>query len=146
MQDSERGSTGGQLAQAREMLLRNREALLVKFCQLLSLRIEDRDYLLQDLTEFNQDLTDYVALSHFEVVEPAIAEADAGSRGDGILRELKGTIEQTTDRLLTFSDRYSLGQLGECRLDTLLRDLDGLGQLMAERFELEDKFLRLAER
>ncbi len=146
MQDSERGSTGGQLAQAREMLLRNREALLVKFCRLLSLRIEDRDYLLQDLTEFNQDLTDYVALSHFEVVEPAIAETNAGSRGDGLLRELKGTIEQTTDRLLAFSDRYNPSELGKCRLDMLLPDLDGLGQLMAERFELEDKFLRLAER
>ncbi|MGF1643054.1 MAG: Rsd/AlgQ family anti-sigma factor [Thiotrichales bacterium] len=126
--------------QAIDALLSSREALLVRYCGLLSLGLDDRDALGQALVEFNQTLTDYLALGHFEVLEPSVADAERGGADREPQRAVTAAIRMTTDRILGFTERYGVSH----PLVELAADLEQLGQVMANRFELEDRFLREA--
>ncbi|MFT6917207.1 MAG: regulator of sigma D [Motiliproteus sp.] len=96
--------------------------------------------LVEKLHNFSQLMVDYVSSWHFGVYEHLKAEADEFNDGGlDLALELDPKIRASTDEVLTFSDKYSgLESLCVQDIARLCQDLSGLGELLAERFELED--------
>ena len=91
-----------------------------------------------DIQRFCETLVDHVSAGHFEVYEQLTVEAKAfgDQRGMELAKQIYPRIEAITEVALAFNDRCDNG---DCR-DTasLSAELKRLGQLLHERFELED--------
>ena len=90
------------------------------------------------LQRFCEILVDYVSAGHFEVYEQLTNEAKAfgDQRGLDLAKQIYPRIEAITEVALAFNDRCDNG---DCRDNASLSDeLNHLGQLLHERFELED--------
>lgn len=92
----------------------------------------------QTLQKFCEILVDYVSAGHFEVYEQLTNEAKAfgDERGLELAKQIYPRIEAITEVALSFNDRCDNG---DCRDNVSLgEELKHLGQLLHERFELED--------
>ncbi len=92
----------------------------------------------ESLQVFCELLVDYVSAGHFEVYEQLTNEAKAfnDQRGLDLAKQIYPRIEAITEVALAFNDRCDNG---DCRDGTsLMGELNRLGQLLHERFELED--------
>ncbi|EJO94842.1 Rsd/AlgQ family anti-sigma factor [Ectopseudomonas hydrolytica] len=90
------------------------------------------------LQGFCEILVDYVSAGHFEVYEQLTSEAKAfnDKRGLELAKQIYPRIEAITEVALAFNDRCDNG---DCRDSvSLVAELNRLGQLLHERFELED--------
>jgi regulator of sigma D len=90
------------------------------------------------LQKFCEILLDYVSAGHFEIYEQLVNEAEAfgDDRGLDLARQIYPRIEAITGVAVAFNDRCDKG---ECLESPGLPDeLKHLGQLLHERFELED--------
>lgn len=90
------------------------------------------------LLNFCELLVDYVSAGHFEVYEQLNGEAKAFNDERGL--ELADTIyprlEVITKASLAFNDRCDKGDCSDCAV--VAAELETLGKLLHERFELED--------
>jgi regulator of sigma D len=92
----------------------------------------------QERQRFCQVLVDYVSAGHFEVYEQLTNEAKAfgDERGLELAKQIYPRIEAITETALSFNDLCDTGDCSD------VGALDGrfqhLGQLLHERFELED--------
>ena len=87
---------------------------------------------------FCELLVDYVSAGHFEVYEQLTSEAKAfnDKRGLELAKQIYPRIEAITEVALAFNDRCDNG---DCRDNaSLVTELNRLGKLLHERFELED--------
>ena len=92
----------------------------------------------EGLENFCQRLVDYVSAGHFEVYEQLMDEAKAfgDARGLELAKQIYPRIEAITEVALAFNDRCDNG---DCRDAACINaELKRLGQLLHERFELED--------
>ncbi|WP_324732363.1 sigma D regulator [Pseudomonas paeninsulae] len=92
----------------------------------------------QALQRFCEILVDYVSAGHFEVYEQLTNEAKAfgDQRGLDLAKQIYPRIEVITEVALTFNDRCDNG---DCHDSVSLgEELQRLGPLLHERFELED--------
>ncbi|MGE8499948.1 MAG: sigma D regulator [Pseudomonas sp.] len=91
-----------------------------------------------DVHRFCEILVDYVSAGHFEVYEQLTNEAKAfgDQRGLELAKQIYPRIEAITEVALSFNDRCD--SKGSCDSATLSEELKRLGQLLHERFELED--------
>ncbi|WP_263143929.1 sigma D regulator [Pseudomonas sp. RIT-PI-AD] len=89
------------------------------------------------LSSFCETLVDYVSAGHFEVYEHLLSEAKAygDQRGLELARQIYPRIEVITEEALAFNDQCDKGASRET---CLTEELKRLGQLLNERFELED--------
>ncbi|MBU3055666.1 MULTISPECIES: sigma D regulator [Pseudomonas] len=92
----------------------------------------------EDVQKFCQILVDYVSAGHFEVYEQLTGEAKAfgDQRGLELAKQIYPRIEAITEAALSFNDRCDNGDCSDSCGLTL--ELKRLGQLLHERFELED--------
>lgn len=90
------------------------------------------------LVGFCQILLDYVSAGHFEVYEQLLAEAHAfgDQRGLELAKQIYPRIEAITEAALAFNDRCDSESPSAPALQ--VSELKRLGQLLHERFELED--------
>ena len=90
------------------------------------------------LQRFCEILVDYVSAGHFEVYEQLTSEAKAfgDQRGLDLAKQIYPRIEVITEAALAFNDRCDAGDCHDSA--SLLDELKRLGQLLHERFELED--------
>lgn len=90
------------------------------------------------LQQFCEILVDYVSAGHFEVYEQLTSEAKAfgDERGLELAKQIYPRIEAITEVALAFNDRCDTGDCHDAA--SLLDDVKRLGQLLHERFELED--------
>ncbi len=97
----------------------------------------------ETLRSFSQILVDYASSWHFGVYEHLLAEADAFNDGGiELAKEMDPKIQQTTDSILNFNDRYSEIESMTVQDASHLSDrLSDLGEVLAERFELEDQLI-----
>ncbi|AEA82503.1 Rsd/AlgQ family anti-sigma factor [Stutzerimonas stutzeri] len=98
----------------------------------------ERDDARQALQRFCEYLVDYVSAGHFEIYEQLLAEAEAfgDARAIELAKQIYPRIETITQVALSFNDRC---EKGDCLGSPGLADeLKKLGQLLHERFELED--------
>lgn len=121
--------------------LQERQNLLSLFVSLPQQELGDE--LVVVLKQFGEILVDYVSSWHFGVYEHLLAEADEFNDGGlELAKELDPKIRATTDLVLTFNDSYS-GTERLCVQDVahLSQDLSKLGEVLAERFELEEQLI-----
>lgn len=91
---------------------------------------------------FCQVLMDYVSAGHFEVYDRLISEAkDSDLNTNQVLLRLLSGIQKSTDMAVTFNEIYDSSEHCEEELISLPEDLSSLGELLAERFDLEDQLL-----
>lgn len=88
-----------------------------------------------------QVLVDYVSAGHFEIYDQLIKEGQEFDDKEGIKqgRALFKEIDKTTDFCLDFNDKYQVTD----DLDDIVRDLSTLGEMLAHRFESEDKMIEV---
>ncbi|HLD65223.1 MAG TPA: sigma D regulator [Pseudomonas sp.] len=91
-----------------------------------------------ELQRFCEILLDYVSAGHFEVYEQLTGEAKAfgDQRGLELAKQIYPRIEAITEVALAFNDRCDKGDSRDSV--SLGVELKRLGQLLHERFELED--------
>jgi regulator of sigma D len=91
-----------------------------------------------ELQRFCQILVDYVSAGHFEVYEQLTSEAKAFGdiRGLELAKQIYPRIEAITEAALAFNDHCDNGDSGDSV--SLNAELKRFGQMLHERFELED--------
>lgn len=93
------------------------------------------------MQKFCEVLVDYVSAGHFEVYEQLTNEAKAFGdvRGLELAKKIYPRIEAITEAALVFNDHCDSGDSGDnCDSVALSAELKRLGQMLHERFELED--------
>jgi len=90
------------------------------------------------MQRFCEYLVDYVSAGHFEVYQQLTEEARAfgDQRGLELAKQIYPRIEAITEVALAFNDRCDNGDSRDNA--SLVAELNRLGQLLHERFELED--------
>jgi regulator of sigma D len=127
-----------------KQLIAERNNVLSEFYNLVS-QAEDNDDMdatLDSLQEFCQDLVDYLATGHFEIYR-RIEEGD--ERRDEMLqlaRDIYDKITGTTQVAIAFNDLYDTSSdFNPSALQQLPTQLSRLGQELATRIDLEDRFI-----
>ena len=94
------------------------------------------------LEEFCQELVDYMAIGHFEIYRRI---EDGSERRDDIIKlaeKIMPRINDTTQVAIAFNDIYDdTSNLNDDALEKLPDHLAKLGQELATRIDLEDKFI-----
>ena len=94
------------------------------------------------LEEFCQELVDYMAIGHFEIYRRI---EDGSERRDEIIKlaeKIMPRINDTTQVAIAFNDIYDdTSNLNDDALEQLPNYLAKLGQELATRIDLEDKFI-----
>ena len=125
--------------------LNERQQILVLYCQLAGLPPYDRaDRALPGILEvkqFCQLLMDYLSAGHFEIYDQVVAECNEhGPESAALAKCLYPEISKSTDVALNFNDKFA--ELESINQDTEFDDqLSQLGQILEERFELEDQLI-----
>lgn len=119
--------------------LQERQELLIGFCA-LSEAPGSADAA-KKLQRTCQILVDYISAGHFEIYNALIKEGQDFENQAALdeARGLVGTIDQTTEQILDFNDKY----LATDDLDTLVIDLSQLGEALAIRFDAEDRMIEV---
>ncbi len=124
-----------------DKLLKERQEMLVLFCQVAGLEPYRRSASLDSLLQtFCQVLIDYTAFGHFEVFGRI---SDGNERRTGVIRvaeEIYPDFVQASEAAVAFNDKYDLSDHA-LELDYLPEDLSRLGEELAVRIELEDQLL-----
>lgn len=124
--------------------LNDRQQLLIKYCSMFKLDEAKNHQTLPDgklLTNFCQQLVDYISMGHFEVYESLVTDCEnKGEASLNLAHELYPEITNTTDTLLLFNDKYTnMKNIDE--YDILSADLSRIGEVLASRIELEDRLI-----
>lgn len=93
---------------------------------------------------FCQVLIDYMSAGHFEIYDELLREGESVS-GAALerARRILAKLQKSTDAALRFNDVYDTDEHCEELIDNLPLELSELGELLAERFQLEDEMIRL---
>ena len=126
-------------------LLHKRQQALVAFCRVAGLEPYTENKPVADLLqEFCQILMDYTALGHFEVYPRLGDGAEEGTEAYDQGSSLCIRIANATQVAVEFNDRYEPGST-PLPLADLPKDLSNLGEVLAQRIELEDRLLATLE-
>lgn len=114
--------------------LTERKSLLSQYCKIAGINVTEAVLPTEaDLSQFCGTLMDYVSAGHFEIF--AILTGDKTKSN-----AVHPTITSTTDVALAFNDRYvESSQIDDP--NTFESDIAALGELLEERFSIEDKML-----
>lgn len=125
-----------------ERWLEERQALIVQFCALSGVHeLSGTNASRGRLQKFCQLLLDYVSAGHFEIFYELVREAEAFADGSAdIAKALIPRLNASTQDALDFNDRYA--EAAQAPIASLARDLSRLGEILAERFDGEDRLIR----
>lgn len=124
--------------------LKERQQLIVLYCKVdglkeFSLQETPISVKVQALCEV---LIDYVSAGHFEIYDRLMKEAEEFNEDyQQVVNRLLPLIQHSTELALEFNDRYGSVELCEKSMPMLAKDLNSLGVVMVERFELEDQLI-----
>lgn len=130
-----------------KQLIAERNNVLSQYYNLASevetrLTSEEPEAILEMLQEFCQDLVDYMATGHFEIYRRI---EDGEERRDEMIqlaRKLFPKITSTTEVAIDFNDMYDTSKDFNTEiLKELPKQLTTLGEHLATRIDLEDKFI-----
>jgi regulator of sigma D len=130
-----------QMHERIENWLEARKKLLVSYCELSETRDFSNECPQQgmQLQTFCEQLIDYTSEGHFEIFEQLLNEGYlfSDAKGLAIGEKLLTTIHSHTELVVDFNDKY----LATEDLTTLAADLSVLGEVLAQRLEVEDKMV-----
>jgi len=97
------------------------------------------------LQNFCESLIDYTASAHFQLYRHIDEERERRKPILAIASEIYPSIVKSTQAILEFNDRYDCED--HCDdLSGLAEDLSALGEMLADRIELEDKLISVLAR
>ena len=132
----------GGVSEIIDRWLEERKELLVVYCDLSNAVKSTDDVNLGDMVRrLCQIMVDYVSAGHFEVYEQLMQEARDFDDAEGLklAGELYKTIDETTEDILDFNDKYQETD----DLEALNADLSKVGEWFATRFEAEDRMIEV---
>lgn len=122
-------------------LLKTRTATLSLFSSLAAKRPFKPEREVQELLqEFCESLVDYTASAHFQLYRYLQSGQERRQPVLGIAEQVNRRISDTTARILDFNDKYDCGDHCD-NLSTLADDLSRLGEVLADRINLEDRVI-----
>ena len=125
--------------------LKERQELIMLFCAIngLSDFTPKQTPISVKVEAFCEILVDYVSAGHFEVYQKLILEGQLFKDGPSL--ELASTLSHplqlTTQYILEFNDLYTNQAEFDLHADELTKRLSKLGEVLEERFELEDQLI-----
>ncbi|MCE2594663.1 sigma D regulator [Motilimonas cestriensis] len=125
--------------------LNDRQKVLVEYCELAGLPPYNKEQhslpSLEQIQAFCQSLVDYMSTGHFEVYDQVVSECEShGEQSAKLAQDIYPRISDTTDSALEFNDKYA-DKIDDEAAEDFDHDLSQLGQIMEQRFELEDQLL-----
>ena len=130
-----------------KQLIEDRSAVLAQYYNLAKLTQDfnkDVSGTLDLVEEFCQNMVDYMAAGHFEIYRRI---EEGNERRDEILKlaeEIMPRINVTTQVAVAFNDMFdSSSTISEETIEKLPNHLSKLGEELATRIDLEDKFINL---
>lgn len=124
--------------------LNERQELLVLFVAIKGLKpFSPRETPLSiKVQAFCQVLMDYCSAGHFEVYEQLIKEAQEFDDGSiELAKQHYPRLEKITAKCVEFNDNYDTAEHCIEKMTELPKDLSELGELLEERFQLEDELI-----
>lgn len=123
--------------------LKERQDLLVNYCEVMSLApFKARKPIHSEVQELCEIMVDYLSAGHFEVFDKLVQEDSAfGGDGASLLERMYPKLKETTEVALRFNDKYDNEPHCREHLASLETDLSELGQVLADRLDLEDKLI-----
>ena len=127
-----------------------RTEMLVLFCRVAGLQTVpdaagkkgDNKSVQMLLQKFCQILVDYIATAHFSLYERIAGGTERRRTVADLAEKLYPSIAETTQIALDFNDKYDCED--HCNnLHHLQNDLSKLGEVLAQRIELEDQIIKL---
>ncbi len=132
----------GGVSEIIDKWLEERQQLLVDYCMLSdNVQVMDNVSCGNQLQPLCQILVDYVSAGHFEIYDQLVKEGKELNDKEGLRTagELYKIIDSTTEYILDFNDKYQ--EIDD--LDAIENDLSRLGEVLATRFESEDKMIEV---
>ncbi|MDF1764597.1 MAG: sigma D regulator [Oleibacter sp.] len=122
--------------------LNNRQSLIVLFCNLSTSKpLSTEEPLGHSIQRFCEVMIDYCSAGHFEIYEQLVAEArEYDDGGVELANELVPRLDALTAKCVDFNDTYDKF----CTLEELCKlsaDLSALGEVLEERFQIEDRLI-----
>ncbi len=101
----------------------------------------------EDVDAFRDVLVDYISAGHFEIFAELEAEAKAMDiRGVQLLNALYPHIQRSTDAALNFDEHCDYYSRSRAQAPVLKAELSHLGELLADRFQLEDQLIEFVHK
>ncbi|HHJ15946.1 MAG TPA: Rsd/AlgQ family anti-sigma factor [Gammaproteobacteria bacterium] len=126
-------------------LVRTRSETLSLYSELANQRPFEADEVTSEaLQEFCQALIDYAASAHFQLYRFISDKLERRTAVLDVADRIYPKIVRTTDTILRFNDKYEDVDLlnGDREILNLLdSDLSNLGEILAERIQLEDQVI-----
>ena len=122
--------------------LEERQKMLVDFCTLSdNIQSMDDAECGERVRLLCQIIVDYVSAGHFEIYDQLVKEGEELGDTDGlrVAGDLYKNIDSTTEFILDFNDKYQ--EIDD--LDAIENDISKLGEILASRFEAEDKMIEV---
>lgn len=130
-----------------KQLIAERNNVLSQYYNLASQADQREDYsepddILDMLQEFCQDLVDYMATGHFEIYRRIEDGDERRTEMIDLANEIFPHITNTTQIAIDFNDLYDISKdFDKEVLKDLSKQLSVLGEQLATRIDLEDKFI-----
>lgn len=119
--------------------LGERQALIVSYCELGGLDFSDPAAVYDRFASFCEYLLDYVSAGHFEIYDQLIREArEFDDGGLETAERVYPRISKITEEFLAFNDLLEVSEKTEDDMRAMYGRVSYLGEVMEERFELED--------
>ncbi|WP_372988139.1 sigma D regulator [Marinobacter sp.] len=130
----------GGVSELIDRWLKERQELLVHYCDLSGENdFSQTEALTEKFVRLCEVLVDYVSAGHFEIYEQLIQEArEFNDGGLELAAKVYPRIEQTAEIALNFNDRLNGQSLSEAQIRELFDELSQLGEVLENRFEMED--------
>lgn len=130
-----------QTRESIEKLLKERQEMLVCYEQVAGIqpyRGKEPDPKL--LERFSQLLMDYIAVGHFGIYQRLTEGNERRRRVLEVAQKIYPNIAETTEKALDFNDAYDKADKSS-PFDELTGRLSELGEVLANRIELEDRLI-----
>ncbi|WP_201343979.1 sigma D regulator [Thiohalobacter sp. COW1] len=123
-------------------LVNARNQTLVEYSSLAGIRPYTPEHRTEDaLKRFCQILVDYAATAHFQLYRYIADGKERRQAVRAIAEQIYPQIVSSTDAILDFNDRYDVASLDDGRVEHLAEDLSQLGEILADRIQLEDQII-----
>ncbi|MDN3652821.1 sigma D regulator [Thalassotalea ponticola] len=125
--------------------LGERQQVLINYCQLAGIPPYEKDKhslpSQNEIQSFCQLLMDYLSAGHFEVYDQIVSQCEErGPESLALARKLYPQISASTDAALNFNDKYADIEAVDA-VEGFDAELSSLGQMLEQRFELEDRLI-----
>jgi len=131
--------------------LQARKQLLVSYCALLGTKPNKKEVPLFDdqaLDLFCHQLVDYLSLCHFTLYEKILLQAEDNQTPQHSTDQLYAALQENTQQIMTYYDQQFEEAVADMSLHPLelQQVLSNIGEVLAERFSLEDQLIQWAAR